>query len=457
MAESPVVLLSGHAPHAQLGRGAFQEMRQAEVAAPLTKAAWTSADADAVAADLARALRLAASGRPGPVHLSLPTDALEKTAREALPDAAQLAPEFTVLAERDAQSAMERLHRARRPMILAGPAAATAPGRARLSALEAASGIPAIAMESPRGIADPSLGAFAEMLAQADCILLLGKRLDFTLKFGASPAISADCTLLQVDDEPEEIERTRRAVGARLAAAFVASAFASIDALTQAARSTPSLGEGWRGEVRSALAFRPGSWDALAARPSGRIHPAHVCRALQEILDSDPRSVFVSDGGEFGQWAQACLAAPHRVINGVAGAIGAGIPFALAAALAHPGAPVVAAMGDGTFGFHPAEIDTAVRYRAPFIALVGNDARWNAEYQIQLRDYGRDRLVGCELLPTRYDQVCIGFGGHGELVTDASQVLPAARRARSSGLPACLNVMIEGLPAPDIRRVPAGK
>jgi len=140
------------------------------------------------------------------------------------------------------------------------------------------------------------------------------------------------------------------------------------------------------------------------------------------------------------------------VINGVAGSIGAGLPFAVAARLAHPGAPVIAAMGDGTFGFHCAEIDTAVRYDAPFVALVGNDARWNAEYQIQLRDYGPDRLVGCELLPARYDQVAQAFGGHGELVTDAASLLPAARRALQSARPAVLNVMIEGLAAPNVRR-----
>jgi acetolactate synthase-1/2/3 large subunit len=108
-------------------------------------------------------------------------------------------------------------------------------------------------------------------------------------------------------------------------------------------------------------------------------------------------------------------------------------------------------MGDGTFGFHPAEIDTAVRYGLPFLLVVGNDARWNAEYQIQLRSYGPERAVGCELLPTRYDQVCTAFGGHGETVTDAGELLAAARRALASGKPACLNVMIEGLPAPNIR------
>jgi acetolactate synthase I/II/III large subunit len=83
---------------------------------------------------------------------------------------------------------------------------------------------------------------------------------------------------------------------------------------------------------------------------------------------------------------------------------------------------------------------------------VGNDARWNAEYQIQLRDYGPKRLVGCELQPTRYDAVAQAFGAHGELVTEADALPDAARRAIASGKPACLNVMIEGLPAPQIRR-----
>ena len=158
--------------------------------------------------------------------------------------------------------------------------------------------------------------------------------------------------------------------------------------------------------------------------------------------------MFISDGGEFGQWAQACLSAPNRVINGVAGSIGAALPFAIAARIAKPDAPVIAVMGDGTFGFHPAEIDTGVRYGLPFVCVVGNDARWNAEYQIQLRDYGRGRLHGCELLPTRYDNVASAFGGYGELVTSAKQVGPAARRAMMSNLPACINILIEGIAAP---------
>jgi acetolactate synthase-1/2/3 large subunit len=457
MAEAPVVLLSGHAPNGQLGMGAFQEMRQAEMAAPVTKASWACASAGEVAHDLARAISIARSGRPGPVHLSLPTDVLEQAAdADRLPAAPAFAARVESLPASDAGTVLARLRQAKRPLVLAGPAFMTRRGRAQLRALEAVIDAPVIGMESPRGVNDPSLGAFAQVLADADCVLLLGKRCDFTLKFGQPPAFDAGCAFVQVDAEPAEIERTRRAVGARLAAAFVADAQAAIEALAACAREQGSSGKqsraAWLAEVRSAIDWRPPEWDLAASREPDRLHPLQACRPLQKLLDAHPDSVLVSDGGEIGQWAQACLSAPNRVINGVAGSIGAGLPFALAARVAKPDVPVVAVMGDGTFGFHVAELDTAVRYALPFVAVVGNDARWNAEYQIQLKDYGADRLVACELRPMRYDQVSVAFGGHGEQVTDAAQLAPAAARAQASGLPACLNVMIEGVAAPLIRR-----
>ena len=453
MGESPVVLLSGHAPSGEQGLGAFQEMRQAAVAAPLTKASWVSTDAGVVAWDVSRALRLSLSGRPGPVHLSLPTDALEDhAAAEDDPPVEDADAEPIALAEARAESLLDRLASAVRPLILCGPALMDRDGRARMQALEAASGIPVVGMESPRGIADPSLGAFAEMLPTADVVLLLAKKLDFTLKFGRAPAFSMVCQFLQVDPEAPERERARRAVGARLALSVRADAVSAIESLTRVALRRAALASGWRDEVRAAIAYRPPQWDKAAASEPGRLHPVQACRPLQALLDASPDSVLVCDGGEFGQWAQACLSAPHRVINGMAGSIGASLPFAVGARAAMPHAPVIAFLGDGTFGFHPAEIDTAVRYGLPFVAVVGNDARWNAEDQIQVRDYGRDRALGCELLPTRYDEVAQAFGGYGERVTDPNELVPAARRALASRQPAVLNVMIEGLPAPNVRR-----
>ncbi len=455
MAEAPVLLLSGHAPHGQLGRGAFQEMRQAEMAAPVCKTAWTCASAADVAGDLARAFALARSGRPGPVHLSLPSDALEMEEPEEIPAAERFQPTSMPLPAAEARTLLGALQAAKRPLILAGPASLTRHGRTRLAALETACGVPAVGMESPRGVADPGLGAFAEMLAQSDCVLLLGKRLDFTLKFGQAPALSADAVWLQVDADSDEIGRTRRAVGDRLALTALADAPSAIEALIAAA-SPSATANAWLGEVRAALAYRPAAWDTARSAVPDRLHPVQMLRPLQALLDSHPDAVFVCDGGEIGQWAQACLSAPHRVLNGVAGSIGSALPFAVAARLAMPEAPVIAVLGDGTFGFHAAEFDTAVRCGAPFVAIVGNDARWNAEYQIQLKDYGAERLIGCELQPTRYDQVAAAFGGHGEQVVDPADLMPAVQRALASRAPACLNVMIEGVPAPQVRRAAAG-
>ena len=78
-AESPMVLLSGHAATWEIGRGGFQELRQAEVAAPMSKASWTATATETLGADVAKAIRIARSGRPGPVHLSLPSDLLDST------------------------------------------------------------------------------------------------------------------------------------------------------------------------------------------------------------------------------------------------------------------------------------------------------------------------------------------------------------------------------------------
>ena len=446
MSESPVVLLSGHAPNDQLGAGAFQEMRQAEMAAPAVKAAWTSANADALGADAARAMQTALSGRPGPVNLNLPTDTLEAmvSGGAGMHDASAIA---MPLAEADAQSIMDWLAAARRPLVLTGPATLTRTGAALRAALENAAGVAVVGMESPRGINDPALGAFAQMLAQADRVLLIGKRVDFTLKFGHG--LAPACEVMQVDADTAEQARARKAFGDRLRLVATADAFAALSALTRAA--APVAGA-WLGEVRAAIAHRPAAWDTARSAMPRRLHPVEACRPLQALLDRDPDAVLVSDGGEFGQWAQACLHAPNRIINGPAGAIGAALPFAIGARVAKPEATIVTLMGDGTFGFHAMEIDTAMRYGLPFVAVIGNDARWNAEYQIQLKTYGPARLIACELAPSRYDLTAASFGAHGEMVDDAATMAAAVARATAAALPAVLNVMIEGAPAPVVTR-----
>jgi acetolactate synthase-1/2/3 large subunit len=454
--ESPVVMLSGHAPLDQMGDGAFQELRQAELAAPVAKASWVVKRAADLGHDVALALAIARTGRPGPVHLSLPSDQLESTIADF--DAARPAPSAFAVSERalapaDAAAFVAAVRAAKRPLMLVAPFTNRGAARAAIERMAAALDLPWASMESPRGMSEPSLGALADVLPEADLVVLFGKRIDFTLRFGAAPAIAADARFVQIDPEDDAIARTRRLVAAdRVAFTAVADLLGAARAIVAAAGDTPVAPRDWTAAATAAIRHRPNAWSTLGSRGPGAVHPIDVCRALETAMSGRRETVLVADGGEYAQWAQGTLSATHRITNGPAGAIGAAPPFAAAAKLACPDALVVACMGDGSFGFHLAELDTAVRHRLPYVAVVGNDATWNAEQQIQRREYGPDRLIGCDLLPTRYDLAVQGLGGHGELVTERADLGPAIERAIASGRPACVNVMIEKHPAPSIRR-----
>ena len=139
------------------------------------------------------------------------------------------------------------------------------------------------------------------------------------------------------------------------------------------------------------------------------------------------------------------------MINSVEGSIGGSLSFANAARLAEKNAPVFVVLGDGTIGFHLAEFETDARRKLPFVAVLGNDALWNAESQIQLRDYGAERMHGCDLTAARYDLAVAALGGHGEYVERLDELPGAIERSLASGKPACINVMIESIAAPVIR------
>ena len=316
--------------------------------------------------------------------------------------------------------------------------------------MEDALNVPVIGMESPRGLNDPALGAVAEVFRRTDLLVLLGKPLDFTLRFGEAPAFDPACEFIAFDPDAETIRRVARDKGERLILSGVASPLASAAAL---AASGSAHGDGaWLAEARAAVGYRPPEWETTTAAGDGALHALDLCRGVRSSWRSTPMPCSFCDGGEIGQWSQGMLDSERRIINGVAGSIGSAIPFGLAACAVEREAPVVAISGDGAFGYHLAELDTAVRYGLPLIVVVGNDARWNAEHQIQIRDYGENRAHGCGLLPTRYDLVAEALGAHGELVTRPTELSAALARARASGKPACVNVTIEGNPAPVVRR-----
>ena len=436
--ESPVVLLSGDAPLGHDQKGAFQELSQAAMAAPVTKLSFRASSAAGLAGDVARAVRTALSGRPGPVHLALPFDLVEVEVAGDLPAAHSLRAEPMAASSEDIAAIQAALGGAQKPLILTGPSMNATRAGELLSRLAEAAQAPVVPMESPRGLRDPSLGDFSRALSKVDLILCLGKTIDFTLGFGAG---ADGASWLVVSAESGERDRAHRNLGARLVRCIAADPRAVAAVLA----SAPAVGERtpWRSEVAGLIAARGPS-----SAGGGKITPEALCAAVQRQIDAAEQPVLVSDGGEFGQWAQACLTAKRRLINGPSGAIGSGLCYGIAAKKALPEATVLVLSGDGSIGFHLAELETAAREGVSIVVVIGNDECWNAEHQIQLRRYGPERLIGCALSGARYDQAAIALGGHGAYVTELAELDGALAGAIASAKPACVNVAIEGLPAP---------
>jgi len=171
--------------------------------------------------------------------------------------------------------------------------------------------------------------------------------------------------------------------------------------------------------------------------------------------------VLAVDGGETFVWAELAFSArrPSRYLgHGYLGCLGTGIPFGLAAKLAHPEERVLVLTGDGSVGLNFSEFDTAVRHNLPIVVVINNDQAWGWCKHLQTVSLGKDRIVGTELGPTRYERAAQPFGVHAEFVEDGSEIIPAVERAFASGRPACINVMtdpnaISPLVQADARRV----
>jgi len=447
--ESPVLLLSGDSPLHQDSMGAFQELDQVAISKPLTKFSSRPQTVDEISTDLAKAIRIARSGRKGPVHLALPFDLLNSEISIDKGDFIKQAgrqektPEIQVI-----EKIANTLNSAERPLVLTGPALNKTRSGSLLSKLQENLAVPIIPMESPRGLKDPALGNLGGILEKADVVLFLGKTVDFTVNFGQPPAFHPACQFLAIDSEQASLDQAKRALNNRLVISHQADADVAANALAEYSTQRTDKHEDWSNKVARACTSR--SCLSTTEGSSTAMHPATLCQSVQRALDLCVDPVLISDGGEFGQWVQATISADRRIINGPAGAIGGGLCYAIAAKVSHPESCVFVLMGDGTSGFHLSEFETAVRYGVSFVAIIGNDSRWNAEYQIQLREYGERRLVGCELGNTRYDQVVGALGGYGEYVDKPEQLDSALSRAIDSQLPACINVQIEGFPAPAV-------
>jgi acetolactate synthase-1/2/3 large subunit len=450
----PTLFIGGAAPLSDAEmlplQGGFDQVAMMH---PITKWAHRITHTHRIADSVAEALRIATTGRPGPVFLEIPADVLFKRVDESTvffpqhirPGAAPApAPEAI-------DRAIELLRAATTPVILAGGGAWFAGAGSELVAFAERTGIPVFPNAKARGLVPDNhplagrsftnLAALAQMSGLVpDVILLLGARLGLFTGGRSGMMIPNSAQVIQVDIEGQEIGRNRD-----IELGIVADCREALRALdAAAARQTwpdrSALQESVR-QVRDlpAMMFA----DALTAQ-AAPIHPYRLAHAIATTVEPD--AIIVADGGETASWMDMTASVRnggHWLSHGYLGCLGVGMPFAVAAKAAHPDRQVVCIVGDGSVGLNFAEFDTMVRHGLNIVTVVNNDQQWGMSAHGQQLMYGKERQVVTGLAPTRYDLAAAGFGCHAEHVEQPGDLVPALQRALTCGKPACINVMTD--------------
>ena len=454
--EAPVLHISGSDKLSNYDRGMMQEIDQVGMAKAVTKAAWLVRDASRIPEYISMAVRTAFSGRRGPVHLTVPIDVQEAEVDEQSvqfpsPDASR-ATGPAVASTEQVREAVRLLHQAERPLVIAAsPAGYDDASTELLQRFLETTRLPLMTEGTARGIVpddhpycfgffDLGLNRAAPLLREADVVLFLGKKLDYTIGYAQPPGVAAEAKIIQVDPSPAEIGRNRGvAVGiAGDVAGVVAQLTKEASALTW--RDLPWL------QRLHVECEKQAEWVASKAVPETPMHPLFVHQTLAGFLGAD--DVVVFDGGDYCHFGKLYFPARPRTWWSLPslGMLGSAVPTAIAAKLAHPHARVALVIGDGSFGFNGLEFDTAVRHGLDIVAVLGNDSAWGIDRQIQLAVYGRS--VATDLLPSRYDLVVQGLGGHGEFVEQPEGLAPALERAFAAGKPALVNVLTQRVSSP---------
>jgi acetolactate synthase-1/2/3 large subunit len=455
LAGSPLIAVSGAAPLAPAGRQLFQVIDQVGMAAPTVKWAAQPTNAAQIPYMLGRAYAEATAGRMGPVHLSISEDVFSAKTETPLPIPIPAVRPAHSPASCEVEKALAILRQAERPIVIAGSGAWWSGAGEELSRFVALTFLPYFSITLARGLVPdhsrPNVFGYADAalskmvrraFPDADVVLVLGKRIDSRLSLGGPKLFSPDAKFIQVDIHPQELGNTRN-----LELGICADVKATVAAFVDAIGTDP-----WpaRQEWIDRLRKYEGEWQqelAESARDqSSPMHPLAFFAAAREFLQGAPLSW---DGGDCVHWGRALIPAvsANRWLRlGPLATIGAGLPNSLAMQLFYPNEKVVMVTGDGSLGFYIAELDSMVRHSLPVIIVVGNDAGWGVERELQSATQGT--TVACELLRTRYDLVMKGFGGDGETIDEVGQVAPAFRRALASSKPYLLNVNIRGVRSP---------
>jgi acetolactate synthase-1/2/3 large subunit len=437
-ASSPVLMISGQVPRAQLGKkiGVLHEVDdQLDAVAPVTKWRKRILEVRETPAVVDEAMKQLSTGRPRPVVIDMPWDTMQEEADVELPNPVGFARPAADRASLD--RAAEMLLAARRPLVYAGGGVHLSDAHEALAAVaELLQAGVACSPEGKGAVSDHStlsLGAalwggspLRQHIDEADLVLVVGSRL-------AVAGLRPEQQVIQIDADPDEVGRNHAKTFG-----LVGDARATLEGLAGRLRGTPPR------ESRQA------EWEALRARiaESDTQEPqSSIVKALRAATPDD--AVFVAGMTQIGYYSRPFWPVYHPrtyLTSSYSGNLGFEYPTALGAKVARPDRAVVAVIGDGGFLYHATELATAAQHRINAVAVVFNDGGYgNVARDL---DDGWGGAFGADLVNPDFVKLADAFGVCGMRAAEPTDVGRLVRDAIQLDRPVLIEVPVGRMPRP---------
>ena len=442
--------------------GTFQYFDQAAVTKPMTK--WSAAipNRDRIPELMRRAFRSSWAGRPGVVHVDVPESVMNgkskfdpdlirpyvsyRRAHPIVPEAAQV------------ENAARILLTAKSPLVHAGTGVIHARAHDELRNVAELLGAPVTTSWGGRGALEEThplsipmlhLDLYTKLRNNADVVLVLGSRLGETDWWGKPPYWAATQKVIQVD-----IDDSSLGVNKAVDLAVLGDIRSFLEQLGKVLEADPPgepQPDTWTEDRRTDRA----KLDKRLEKTREGVNPGAVPLVAQDTLPAD--TVWVFDGGNATVWSHFFHEAktPNSVVTTFKfGMLGAGVAQALGAKIALPDRPVCCLIGDGAMGFHPQELETAVRNELPVIYVVFVDRQWgmvkmNQQFSLKplktlvRKSLGEDETINADFSEIRFDDLARSMAAHGERVSEVAELAPALERSFASGLPSVIHVDVD--------------
>jgi acetolactate synthase-1/2/3 large subunit len=441
---TPMILFIGQAAQEHVDREAFQEVDFRAMFAPLAKWSAEIREADRIPEYLARAFHVATSGRPGPVVLSLPEDILSAACKTA-PTRPYQKSEPSASRE-TVRRAHAMLMRAERPFVVLGGPGWDGEAIANFRKFAEALDLPVCTSFRAKDRFDNTLENYCgdlgigadprlvKRIEHSDLLLVVGARLGETTTAGytrLAPPVARQ-PLIHVHPDANELNRVYQA---DLAILSGVGPFARA-----ASELTPPARVSWRGFRRDARNDYVEFTKSVAC--PGDVNPSDIYAWLNEKL---PANAIIANGaGNFAGWLHRFYL--HRAfptqLAPTNGAMGYGVPAAIAAKLVHPERIVIACAGDGDFLMTGQELATAVQFNAAVVVLVFDNAMYGTIRMHQEREYP-GRTIGTDLKNPDFAALARAYGAQAFHVKQTREFGPAFQQAVESKKPALIHISID--------------